>query len=108
MATRIVRTHAVGQKRPNGFGLHDMHGNVWEWCWDWYADDYYKESPVDDPRGSLAGLGPGDPRRELVRDPRLAGRRTASGSRRTTGAATWASAWPESSLVAERGEGEAN
>jgi len=44
-------THPVGEKRPSGFGLFDMHGNVWEWCWDCYSDAYYKEPTADDPRG---------------------------------------------------------
>ncbi len=44
-------THRVGQRRPNGFGLFDMHGNVWEWCWDGFGPDYYKQSPEEDPRG---------------------------------------------------------
>jgi formylglycine-generating enzyme required for sulfatase activity len=45
----------VGTKRPNGFGLYDMHGNVAEWCQDRYAADYYGRSPRKDPTGAESG-----------------------------------------------------
>src|SRR5262249_7899760 len=44
-----------GRFQANAWGLHDMHGNVWQWCGDYYAADYYKGSPPEDPRGPTEG-----------------------------------------------------
>jgi formylglycine-generating enzyme required for sulfatase activity len=49
------KPHPVGEKKPNAWGLYDMHGNIWQWCADWYDSGYYAHSSTDDPAGPAAG-----------------------------------------------------
>lgn len=52
LGTAPVRTFP-----PNGYGLYEMAGNVWEWCNDWFLPKYYRNSPVDNPQGPTIGAG---------------------------------------------------
>jgi sulfatase modifying factor 1 len=53
-----VRTAPVKSYPPNGYGLYDVAGNVWEWCSDWYAPDYYLNAPLKNPQGPAGSFDP--------------------------------------------------
>jgi sulfatase modifying factor 1 len=79
-----AHTAPVGQFLPNELGVYDMSGNVWEWCWDFFDEDYYKNSPKEDPRGSNIGgyrIVRGGSWRNFKEEVRCAYRREKSPSR---------------------------
>lgn len=51
-----LNSHKSGEKLVNQNGLYDIHGNLWEWCWDKYDEKYYENSPNENPEGPLTGF----------------------------------------------------
>ena len=56
LANSQGRPHKVGTKKPNELGVYDISGNAFEWCWDYYNPDYYKNSPENNPHGPDKGI----------------------------------------------------
>jgi sulfatase modifying factor 1 len=51
---------------PNGYGLYDVAGNVWEWCSDWFTPNYYQRSPLKNPQGPEGSFDPSRPAEQYV------------------------------------------